>query len=163
MDGGCSVRGARQLILVVIVSTVASTAGAQVPELQRGMRVRVDASQAIGRKIIGTLMSQSGDTLGIASSSRSWHWVQTSEIRRIDVSRGNSSVQGALMGVFIGGIAPALITLAIPKKAARNLELTIAIAGGVLGGAVGFALGTESWKRVYPHRETIPPDRNPVR
>jgi hypothetical protein len=149
--------------LIVMASIVASAAAAQVPELQRGMRVRLDATPVVKRKIIGTVMSQTSDTLGIASSSTSWHWVRKNEIRRIDVSRGHSSVQGALMGVLIGGIAPALITLAIPMKAAPNLELTIAVAGGVLGGAVGSALGTESWVRVYPKKERLPPDREPVR
>jgi hypothetical protein len=130
-------------------------AGAQVPALQPGLRIRVEAEPDIKHKVVGTLMSKSGDTLTIATSASSWHRVHASAIRRLDVSNGESRLAGTVKGMLIGGAGFGLLTFAAVAADAKDpasIVTIVGIGGAVVGSFVGFVLRTERWERVFPER-----------
>ena len=78
------------------------------------------------------------------------------DIERLEVSRGTSRRRGAIIGALIGaGVGGALTGLnSSPQRNPTGSEVLRAatggiVAGGLLGGVVGYSLGRERWS-VFP-------------
>jgi hypothetical protein len=164
--------------LAVILSTTAGLAAAQVPAIAAGTRVRVDAPGPTVR-LTGTVRSQSADSIAIETTEAT-RTVPLASVRRVDVSAGVSSRDGAIRGMKIGGLAlggtaAALLLAAYVVSPTNNcagdmcyfplyLVPAVVTVGGLSGVVIGSVVGAEHWDTVYPApvRVSIRPAGNGV-
>jgi hypothetical protein len=134
----------------------AAQAADPVPDwpLTPGLRVRV-LSPALGwRPKTGNVVSATSDTLVFLPARQSASTaISTPKISRIEVAQGKRThkLQGALLGLFIGAGAGAILASATykpPKCAADTWCMDLwgqggdTAVGGILGGLVGTLIGT---------------------
>jgi hypothetical protein len=146
---------------ILTLSLFAVSAGAQVPTLMAGSRLRVQTAGA-GR-IEGTLMSQTPDTLTIAQSGAVQRKIPSGVVGRIQASQGKShgagAIKGGKIGAIVGGGLGLLVGLAISADGSCTGEgcdaapitvgLVQAAAGAIWGLAIGGIVGAEKWTTVY--------------
>jgi hypothetical protein len=165
----------------VLMLAYAAVARAQVPTIPLGTRVRLDAPRP-NAGLVGTVRSQSADSI-VIDSDDSTRAISLASVKRIDVSEGRSSVDGALRGMKIGGLglggAMAVFLVASyvaspnnncggadecldPIAALPYLVPASALIGGLAGAFIGAIAGAERWSGLYPPpaRMTILPVRN---
>jgi hypothetical protein len=151
------IRAATAALLAAMLS-IPATAGAQSPIPVPGLRVRVDASPVMKRRVIGTIMSRTNDTLAIASSATVWHRIAVADVRHIDVSGGNSHFAGTMLGIIGGGLAIGGLTAVLTVSSAKDPGWLITAFGGggaALGAVIGATIGIERWTRVAPPRPPV--------
>src|SRR3954470_17137988 len=85
---------------IMMLSLFAAGAGAQVPALAAGSRLKVEMSDR--PKVEGTLMSQTPDSLVIAANGALITSVPSANIGRISSTMGRSHSAGAWKGTKIG-------------------------------------------------------------
>jgi hypothetical protein len=155
--------------LAVTMLAQAAVIGAQVPAIPLGTRVRLDAPRP-NAGLAGTVRSQSADSITIETDD-STRVVSLASVRRIDVSEGRSSRDGAFRGMKIGGLglggAMAAFLIAgyvaspnhncggadeclDPIAALPYLVPASALIGGLAGAFIGAIAGAERWDRLYP-------------
>jgi hypothetical protein len=156
---------ALMLMLMLIASLVAGFAGAQVPTIPLGTRVRLDLPKP-NDGLTGTLTFQSADEITISTRDSFSLVVAVASVRRIDVSGGVSHPDGTMRGMKIGGLgfggvmAALLIADAVTSVGARDklfnplaaipyLVPPAVVVGGLAGGIVGGLVGREHWDTVY--------------
>src|SRR3954466_6929762 len=71
-------------------------------EIRAGSRVRLDAPGIVAKHLVGTVISQTRDTLNVESDAAAAIAVPVDHITRLEVSRGNSRSAGALHGMKWG-------------------------------------------------------------
>jgi hypothetical protein len=149
--------------LLLIFLGVPLAGGAQVPTIIPGARVRVESRQ-IDKNLEGTVMSQTADSVIVASVGAIRTAVASGSITRIRVSQGKSHGAGAIKGIKIGGGIGlglgVLLGLAIaagpstseypnPGGVAAVVAALYAVSGAMWGAAIGGAVGAEKWTTVY--------------
>jgi hypothetical protein len=138
------------------VPPVHAQQSAPVVEIRAGSRVRLDAPDVIGKRMVATVISRTEDTLTIAGESAPTIAVPIARITHLEVSRGNSRSAGAIhgmkWGVPIGLGFGALATLLSdncktcteqPNRAA--LIPAFAGAGAFWGAIIGAVVQHEQW------------------
>jgi hypothetical protein len=129
---------------------VPATVRAQLPTLQPGLRVRVDARPALDRRIVGTLMSQTTDTVTLAASATSWHRVPVADVARLDVHMGPSRWRGVARGLVIGtAIIGGGAMVGSWMATDNDFVFPIAATGAGIGALTGFFIGADKWRRVF--------------
>jgi hypothetical protein len=158
-----SYRVLRSIIAIACCSAMAiPRADAQIPELQPGARVRVQAPKIVGGWLEGTILSRSRDTVTLTTPRRTSIPVPLAAITAADVSRGRSRGDGAVKGLAWGsgvGLAVGLLSAvsydtgsdACGAEPCDN-ELTSGqvvagsfIIGAALGAGIGAIKGAEHW------------------
>lgn len=155
----------------LLVATAATDAGGQlapVREVSVGSRVRISAPSLRSERYVGRVDSLDAvnmvmDTTGarrrlgfdtgpvLVEQYRYVH-LQIASIDRIETSGGRtvrkSTIKGLLIGAIVGGLGWGLGNLPEVNPSAADFikEMPVGvIAGGVIGGVVGFSLGGERW------------------
>jgi hypothetical protein len=163
--------GSWRLVLGIAAFGLACAAAAgplDAQELAPGALVRVDAPD-LPRRVVATVMSRTYDAITIAVPVRSvradgapfsLHRVSLSNVRRVEVSRGESHRKGAWRGFGTGALLGTALSTAvflnIDKHSGEGGETVVAgalllpPAVGILGSALGFLVGVEDWHRVSP-------------
>ena len=138
--------------------------------LTPGARVRISAPDLLGPEaLIGNVVALRGDTLVVhkADASGAGLRLPLAQVDRLEVSRGGRSrgtgaAIGFLVGAAVGGIYgaaghPGLAHTDIPEEGETAIYAGVA---GLIGAAIGAALGGERWKHVpLSHRISIAPHR----
>jgi hypothetical protein len=141
---------------------VASTAGAQIPALVAGKRIRVEMQEMRQptMRYAGTFLSQGQDSLFLGYRGESVAFGSAS-ITRVSLSAGKSHGAGAWRGLKVGAIAGSALSCAIFCTAAITggksnsvAPLMGFVAGGAITGAaygvvIGAIIGREMWTPVY--------------
>lgn len=151
------------LPIVILAITVApATAPAQLPVLEPGLRVRVEAPSVSARALAGILMHQRPDTLSVALGSAQIRYVPTAAISTLHVSAGSSRKRFAVVGALLGG--GALIASAVLFGEGWDLSDAGELAGGfgltgaLVGGTVGWLSGREIWTPIYRRHDAVAHD-----
>ena len=160
-------RWKRTAIRLALVSLhlAAATLQAQSPgslaDLPVGARLRVEAPGVVPHSFVGTLLLPPADTLLLALPDGPPVVVRPSQITFLQVSRGRSSVLGALQGLVIGtplGLGAGMLfhraplsrsdcVCQIPQRG--NYAAAGVIAGAITGLVAGALVGHERWSRVF--------------
>ncbi len=142
----------RHALLLIFLG--ASQADAQFPSIIPGARVRVEGLNH--RKLEGTLMSQTADSITIAAVGAILTTVASGSLTRVRVSQGKSHGAGAIKGMKIGGgIGLGVGLLAgLVSPPGERAAIGMSVAGGALGGviwgaAIGSIVGAAKWTTVY--------------
>ncbi|MDR8390880.1 hypothetical protein NC796_07015 [Aliifodinibius sp. S!AR15-10] len=151
----------------ILIST--TTVSAQIQGVAKGDRVKIDAPSMSDRRIIGTVLDNSGSVTILAVRNDSTYYIPNSSIRKLSVSAGKKRkpLKGALLGAGSGGLLLGIIAAATnpdPKPCEGELfcgsfELTDGeafvfgavlgiLAGGAVGAITGALVETEKWVRV---------------
>ena len=163
-------------VLPALVLLLAGQAGAQLPELQPGARVRVTAPTVLGGKLEGTIIGRRGDTLSILQPKIAPFEIPISALSRIEVYRGKSRVAGAKKGLLWGlaiGLPVGLATAAGDDKTWNvvdadcdpflqscamysDVEQVMLLTAGsaAIGAGIGALIGKERWQTL--HTPTLP-------
>ena len=138
---------------------------AQVPTIPPGTRVRVETQQKTRAE--GALMSQTSDSIIVATRRATRTAVASAAVTRIAVSSGRSSAHGAFwgmkLGAAVGGGAVALLFTGFAGGLPGFQILPYAVVGAAIGGTYGAAAGSirgvERWSAVYsaPNRVSFGP------
>ena len=154
--------------LMLIASSVAGFAGAQVPTIPLGTHVRLDLPKP-NDGLAGTLTFQSADSIVITTRDSFSLVLAVASVRRIDVGGDVSHSDGMLRGMKIGGLglggvmaglllADAVTSASCNPRAGECLSPlavmpylvgTAVVVGGLAGGIVGGLVGRERWETVY--------------
>lgn len=127
------------------------------------VRVWTDAAEAV----TGRVAALTPDTVQVAVDGRDAATVAVSAIRRVDVSRGQTSrgagfkkgaIRGALIMAAIGAVSLGLQHDAVGEDGASVGEAVAlgvwsgGLFGGLIGGAIGAARAGDEWEQIYPAR-----------
>lgn len=149
--------------VVALVFAGAVAANAQVPTLVPGARVRIETTQLRDR-VEGTLMSQTSDSLVVASVGAVRTTLPASFVTKIKASEGKSHGAGAIRGIKIGAIIGGAVGLLVAAAYHEDYSTTTgtdqsnellafaaleAAGGAIWGAAIGGIVGTEKWTTVY--------------
>jgi hypothetical protein len=163
----------------LMLTLVAGVAGAQLPEMAAGSRLKVELTTH--QKFDATLMSQTGDSLVVAADGARIVKFPTSTVGRIKSTSGKShgagAKKGAKIGAFIGagfGVLAGLLVMEddgyddypFDKSAAPAVFGAIGAAEGALYGvAIGAIVGAQNWKTIYerPYSVSFAPAPGAVR
>jgi hypothetical protein len=160
---------------ILMLSMFAVGAGAQVPAMAPGSRLKVEMTDR--PKVEGTLMSQTPDSLVIAANGALITAVPTANVGRISSTMGRSHGAGAWkgtkIGVMVGGGLGVLAGLAVMTDNSLDNASEAPLFFGLLGAAegafygviIGAIAGSQDWKPVYerPYRVTLAPAPGSVR
>ena len=144
-------RGSVMLLLLLLLTSTIAVGQREIPQL--GTRVRATTSGPARAPHIGVIAGQLGDTLLIVGESSDTMRVPLASLDVLEVSEGEHghTLQGALWGTLIGGVAGALIVSQnqwLPEEAGSGAGLG-AVAGGLggllIGTVVGSAIRSERW------------------
>lgn len=124
---------------------------AQLLVLQPGTRVRIDARPALPSRIVGTVMSQSPDSIVVAESAPTWHRLAATSVRRVELYRGRSPSAGARRGLVLGALIFGTATF-VGGRFATDDKFTWPLAATLtfISTAAGVAIGADRWTRLYP-------------
>ena len=152
----------RLTIAAALCVAVPASAQTRLPiALDQRVRVWTDAPDAV----IGRVASVSADTVLVAVDGRDPATVAVAAIRRVEVSRGQTSrgagfkkgaIRGALILAAIGAVSSALQHEQIGDDGATVTEAALlgiwsgGLFGGLIGGAIGAARAGDKWETVYP-------------
>jgi hypothetical protein len=169
----------RSLVVgIVICLVVPQGVRSQPAGLTPGVRVRLSAPDLGGRRLIGTLVRATHDTLMIEFVGRGEFFsIPTWRLSRLEVSSGRNVAAGAVRGAGIGFLTGVVLTttlaaLSTSSDCLRYLCLSLGTAyvagAGVLVGAFFGALAPpEHWEnvplRVEPGRPTLPGSASELR
>ena len=160
---------------------LAVTAGAQIPNLATGSRLKVEMPGY--QKLEGTLISQTADSLVIAADGARLVGVRAADVGRIKSTMGKShsagAKKGAKIGTLIGAGAGVLVGIAymsdynetvndpaFDNGAAPVLFGIVGAAEGALYGVIiGAIAGAQDWKTIYerPYSVSVAPVPGAVR
>ena len=166
---------------LLILTTLATTAVAQLPELAPGSRLQLELVDH--QKIEGTLMSQTPDSLIIAAEGARITRIPSARIGRIKSTLGKSHGAGARKGAKIGSIVGAgfgvLLGLTVmsddtysssdygfdKSSAPAVFGLVGAAEGAIYGVGIGAIVGAQNWKTIYerPYSLSVAPAPGGVR
>jgi hypothetical protein len=158
----------RAALLFFLVQIPAASIAAQVP-IPAGAKVKIGTHAKAS--VVGTLLSQSGDSIVITTAGSKRSAVASNVVTRIEVSQGRSHKHGAFRGMKIGslslggGLALAVAAAYLSDDVQNGivpLYMTAfygAAVGAVCGVVIGGILGTERWSTLYsaPMRVTFGP------
>ncbi len=158
---------ARPLLASVLIAVIA---GAPLPGLAQtaipvavDQRVRIwtDASEAV----VGRVVAVTPQGLQIAGAGANPINVSTAAVRRVEVSRGQTSrgtgfrrgaIRGALILAAVGAVSGALQHEQVGEDGATVAEAAAlglwsgGLFGGLIGGAIGAARAGDRWQQVWP-------------
>jgi hypothetical protein len=164
--------------MMLMLTLFAAAAGAQVPALATGSRLKIELTNH--RRVEGTLLSQTADSLVIAADGARITPLPSSGVGRVKSTLGKShgagAIKGTKIGLVVGGAFGALLGLAVmnddsytydfDKNAAPVVFGAVgAVEGAFYGVIIGAIAGAQDWKTVYerPYRVTLAPDHSGVR
>jgi hypothetical protein len=160
--------------VVFLILCGAPAADGQVPSIAPGTRVRLELERP-NRKVDGTLMSQTADSIAVATDGSGIWTMPAESVVRIRVGSGKSVMRGAIRGMKIGSLVLGggfglLLTAAVAAgdggtDAIPFLVVYSAIAaaeGAILGAFVGAIVRSEKWTDIYSSHVqlTVRPDRS---
>lgn len=125
-------------------------------EIRAGSRVRLDAPGVVGKRLVGTVISQTRDTLKVESDAAATIAVPVDRITRLEVSRGNSRSAGAVHGMKWGvpiGLGTGVLLVSFSdecKTCSRQPSAgegigTVTAMGAIVGAIAGAIAQHESW------------------
>jgi hypothetical protein len=125
-------------------------------EIRAGSRVRLDAPGIVAKPLVATVISQTRDTLKVASQDVATVAVPLDRITRLEVSRGDSRSAGAIHGMKWGlpiGIGSGVLLVALSddcktctnQPSAGGAIGTAAAMGAGLGAIIGAVVQHERW------------------
>ena len=141
--------------LLILVLVLPLPTAAQGPTIPPGTRVRVETQQK--KRAEGTLMSQTSDSIIVATRRSTRTAVASAAVTRIAVSSGRSRAHGALwgmkLGAALGGGGVILLFTGFAGGLPGFQILPYAVVGAAFGGAYGAVArsirGVERWSTVY--------------
>jgi hypothetical protein len=147
--------------LLILICALPAAVAAQVPAVPPGTRVRIEGHDK--SRIEGTLMSQSGDSLVVASPRSLRMGMSTEQIARVRRGDGKShahgTVQGLKWGAGIGGGAILVLSSGLLLSSGggtasdwgyvAGFSIGGAISGGFYGLLIGSVIGAEKWTTLY--------------
>ncbi|MCH7511680.1 MAG: hypothetical protein IIB19_04860 [Chloroflexi bacterium] len=162
------------ILVAILTVTPLTNATAQVP-IRRGERMRVTRlpicpptyTICVGGpplQSVGTFWAWEGDSLIMESNGNALA-LSLNSVTKLEVGRGQKSytVEGAIIGLLVGGVAGALIGYASygecesrgllacwpgPEFAALVGGLVGGLGGGAVGALIGSSVKTDRWKEV---------------
>ncbi len=163
--------------ILAFVPLASATAQVQQPPVERGARVRVTTSppnpcpawntrclrEIDSRRYVGTFVAWKGDTLVVETKGHTLA-LPLDSVTKLEVSQGQkrNTSEGALMGLLVGGVAGAVVAVAIYEECEpcfidpATFPVAVAMAGvlgGVVTGAIiGSLIETDRWQEVQLHR-----------
>ena len=146
--------------LLILVLILPLPTAAQGPTIPHGTRVRVETQQKTRAE--GTLMSQTSDSIIVATRRATRTAVASAAVTRIAVSSGRSRAHGALWGMKLGAVVlgggiglllgGAYVSSNSEHKSTSGI-IPLMVAGAAVGGMYGAVAGTirgvERWSTVY--------------
>jgi hypothetical protein len=145
-----ALRGVGAFIALLLTALTPADVDAQLPTLQPGLRVRVDARPVVARRVVGTLMLQTQDTLVVASSASEWHRVPIAVVASLDVHMGRSRRSGLRRGLLLGaGIIGGGVLIGGGLATDDDFVFPVALTGTSIGALAGFFIGSDRWLRVF--------------
>jgi hypothetical protein len=148
---------------LLVLSTFAAPAGAQMTELQPGARVRVQAPGIVAGRYVGTVLTRTADTVELGAPGAAPIKVPLARVTSVEVSRGSSRALGALRGVEWG--APIGLVFGVVAAAGTDgdpycydfcstsgsykagIIAASTLAGALWGAGIGALVGRERWER----------------
>ena len=145
-------------VIVALLFALPRIAHAQYVEVRPGARVRIEAPGVLARSYVATVIARSADSITLASPESAPLTLPMARISRLEISRGSSRADGALLGTAWGaGIGAALGALMSPsvnscsqcsnRVGAGEVVAQMVIGGVVWGAGIGAILGRERWER----------------
>ncbi len=161
-------------ILVAILAFVplaSATAQVQQPPVERGVRVRVttppppcpawytSCTRDSPRHYVGTFVAWKADTLVVETKGHTLA-LPWDSVTKLEVSQGQkrNTREGVLIGLLVGGVAGAVVAVAIHEECERCFidpatlpvaVATVGVLGGVVTGAIiGSLIRTDRWQEV---------------
>lgn len=149
-------RRSAAVVAALVAALLPAPADAQLPTLQPGLRVRVDARPATAERMVGIVMEQTPDTIVVVSNANDWHRVPVARVATVEVDMGRSRWTGLRRG-FLLGTALIGVPAYIGGRLATDDDFVFPIAavGAGVGALVGFFVGADRWRRVFS-REAAP-------
>ena len=150
------------LSVLAFLLVVGPQLGAQSVAPSLGERVRVTTNTSPSRRVVGTLVQLSRDSLTILA--RPPHNLEPTReafhigtVRSIDVKRP-STTRAIWAGAFIGSLAgagTAAVGLSASADSGEHMfgGIIVAVAGAagaMLGGVIGYVVDREGWTEVFP-------------
>lgn len=168
-------------VTMAMLSMLAMTASAQVPALATGSRLRVEMPGY--RRLEGTLISQSADSLVIAADGARLVGVSTASVARIKSTMGKShgagAKKGAKIGTLIGAGAGVLVGVVYMNDNTQEFNdpgfdngaapvvfgIVGAAEGALYGVLIGAIVGAQDWRTIYerPYRVSLAPAPGGIR
>lgn len=149
----------RLLLPTILIAVTAGSAHAQDDSLREGVRVRLDTRSS--KSIVGVVRALDGDSVSLYTDSNgSALSLARHDVTEIRISRGKSAtsgaVRGAMWGGAIGGLAGAIVIVAIKTDdtyvgsdgEAGYIALNSLIGGALWGAGIGAFVKSERWERV---------------
>lgn len=124
--------------------------GAQMLDVQPGVRVRVSAPGVVAGRIDGTVIGRTQDSIVVATPSSTQYRFELASLSAVEVYQSRSHARGAWKGALWGGgvmLPLALLgTMDTPQgtdQASVFLEVETVYAG--VGAIIGSIIGADSW------------------
>jgi len=125
-------------------------------EIRAGSRVRLEAPGIVAKHLVGTVISQTRDTLKVANQDVATIAVPVDRITRLEVSRGESRAAGAIHGMKWGvpiGLGTGVLLVALSddcKTCSRQPSAgegigTVTAMGAIVGAIAGAIAQHERW------------------
>ena len=157
----------RSLLVRVLIAAIVCTPlpGAAQPTLPIAVDQRVRMWTDAADAVVGRVSAVTPQTVQVSVSGAEPVTVATKTIRRVEISRGQTSKgqgfkKGALWGAIIlasiGAVSGALQHEAVGEDGATVAEAALlgiwsgALFGGLIGGAIGAARAGDNWEQVWP-------------
>jgi hypothetical protein len=152
---------ARILVLLAVLF-LGPRLGAQSTPIAGGERVRVTTNTSPPRRVVGTMVQLTRDSL-IILARPPWNLEPTREaffirsVRSVEVKRPTST-RGIVAGAFLGSVAGAVAAAVGLSASADSGEIMfggaiVAVAGAVgaaVGGTIGYVVDRAGWTEVVP-------------
>lgn len=148
-------------LAVLLAVTLAAPASAQLTEAQPGARVRVQAPGVVAGKFEGTVLTRLPDTLVVGGPNVIPVRVPLAKITGLEISRGKSRADGAIVGMKWGVPIMAAVGVVIGVAASSDdctnctpIEGGVvgatglfAVTGAIYGAGIGALIGRERWEQ----------------
>jgi len=169
----------RAIAVGALTAALAFPLAAQLPEVQPGARVRVEAPGIVEGKFTAAVLSRTADTLVLGTGSVVPTRMPIGLISSLEISRGTSHADGARNGIKWGAsIMGALVSVSViaagdqepcpttrpkiwneacgPLRVGDVVGATVfsMLVGGVIGAPIGAIIGREHWDSFDLSRRT---------
>ena len=147
-------------ILIALLCTVTSLTGQEDLEARiLGERIRITAPNVLYKKLVGTLVILTSDSLIISDKNREKQAVALNSIHVLEISKGQEHAGGAILGGMLGGVAwitYVAVRNSHTKSSTGRLGYIWTPIGMLAGGYIGSRLIVEeSWMKIpVPNQET---------
>ncbi|MBI3567223.1 MAG: hypothetical protein HY084_03340 [Gemmatimonadetes bacterium] len=156
------------IVRAIPLLLAASTAWAQLSDVQPGSRIKFSAPSVSATPVTGTVTSRSADALRVTDDDGASILCPIADVALLDRSTGRSRWAGARTGVVLGAATGFFFGLAMPNPSCDTRECRTSsdvrwrtgttLAGATMGMILGAINGRETWSKVaVPSRVSVAP------